>query len=1262
MIGALEGDRNITGDELQILDTSNNWVNLSTSERPSNNFFNSKITQDGSQFTDRTPNSTNTLGFDASIFELTNNANQRIGNDQTSATFRITSNQESYGIYLLGLSIEVFEPNLGSFQLETASNTNNVPPGTTIPLTLNFDNFGNDDIRNLEVTLIFPDQLDFTSITGSPSGTTSSYDPTDRKLTIQIPDGISDVNDPAYQIDFDVQVVSPCVGCSPDVGIQALASYDGQINPTTINTLSSGTLEDCGFGNNDALQFSIQPNVTINNASADEGNDMVFTISTTHVYATDVTFNLNYSNNTTTNADYSGPTTVVLPAGASSVDFNVTAVDDDWVEATQQDFKVTISDPSGTANITDAEGTGTITDTDVAYIAGGNFTVDEGDTIQYRLFLASGTDSNGRQYVGIEDAYNIDFTVEERPTSSNPATEGVDYTVVNTTGTFPANSVPGAEIFIPIPTIDDTIIEPTEEFSAVKSRNSAEATKYGVVPSRVSINTEKSALRIRDNDDRFACDANALYQTIRLSSNEPGVGNSGDFILYRIDPSSASFIFVSNLSNNGLPNQINAIGFNPVDGFIYGIRHFAAPYNLYRINASGQVQNLGAITGLTGENSAGTIDSSGNYYVRGDNNHIYNIDIETLVATEVSTGGFNTSDIAVNPANNLIYGWNNNTKQLNQFDPGTGVSTPIGSPNTQYNIFGAVYFNTQGELIAYGDDSLDATSDQETLVKIDINTGVVTPLGTGPSTNTNDGCSCAFAVEITKSAAEEICPGATLTYTFTVFNRSGTILNNVDFEDTIESGLTFSSDPYEISTGVSISGTTNGLNQANLVLNNVPLGASTFKLDVGIPAPYTGSNPISNVAFLSNLSSSQNLLLDSTSSDDPNTSAINDATETIIRTEICNNGIDDDCDGLVDCEDPDCYLAANSGDTDNDSDGIGDSCDEDDDNDGILDTDEGNGATDTDGDSIPDSFDLDSDNDGCFDTVEAGHTDGDNDGILGNSPVTFDTNGQITGQGGYTGATGNEIVATEVTINTAPTDQTVNGSGSTSFSVDATAINTTTFSSGNPDYGSGTDSSGQLRYQWQENGTNLLNSVVYSGVNSANLNISDVSGLNSNTYTVIVTHANNECITESLSAGLNVIPNITINDSSTVEGTNNVFTITASNSINQDVVFNIAYTNISTTNADYNGPNTVTLTANTTSVSFNVAAVDDTFIEPTEAHEVGISYASGGTVNITDNEGRGEILDNDGGAGNGLSFDNTNVIVDEDAGTATFTVRLTGCK
>ncbi len=87
---------------------------------------------------------------------------------------------------------------------------------------------------------------------------------------------------------------------------------------------------------------------------------------------------------------------------------------------------------------------------------------------------------------------------------------------------------------------------------------------------------------------------------------------------------------------------------------------------------------------------------------------------------------------------------------------------------------------------------------------------------------------------------------------------------------------------------------------------------------------------------------------------------------------------------------------------DNDKDGIIDVIDLDDDNDGILDSLETEG--DADGDGIPNHFDLDSDNDGCLDVVEAGFTDGNDDGVLGSvSPPEVDDLGMVTsGVDGYT--------------------------------------------------------------------------------------------------------------------------------------------------------------------------------------------------------------------------------------------------------------------
>ena len=76
-----------------------------------------------------------------------------------------------------------------------------------------------------------------------------------------------------------------------------------------------------------------------------------------------------------------------------------------------------------------------------------------------------------------------------------------------------------------------------------------------------------------------------------------------------------------------------------------------------------------------------------------------------------------------------------------------------------------------------------------------------------------------------------------------------------------------------------------------------------------------------------------------------------------------------------------------------DNDGYVDKLDLDADNDGILDVDED--TTDIDGDGFPNYIDLDSDGDGCNDAIEAGFTDPDNDGYLGESPVVVNTDGVV---------------------------------------------------------------------------------------------------------------------------------------------------------------------------------------------------------------------------------------------------------------------------
>lgn len=261
VIGALEGDKDISGDELQILDTNGAWSKLSTSLRSEDNFFNSSITIDNQNYIDRLPASTNTLGFDAAIFDLGNTANKYIDNNQTSAKFKITSNQETYGLFLLGLSVEVYEPSLGALNFTTSVPDTDYNAGDNVQLSLSIENSGNDDIQNLEIATILPVEIEFVDTEALPSGVTYTFDLITRELRFFVEDGNTDVGDPLYALDFNVQVKEQCyfleTVCSSNFAIQATATFSGVTNTTPQSTNSSGTTDDCGIGNHDPTMVNI---------------------------------------------------------------------------------------------------------------------------------------------------------------------------------------------------------------------------------------------------------------------------------------------------------------------------------------------------------------------------------------------------------------------------------------------------------------------------------------------------------------------------------------------------------------------------------------------------------------------------------------------------------------------------------------------------------------------------------------------------------------------------------------------------------------------------------------------------------------------------------------------------------------------------------------------------------------------------------------------------------------------------------------------
>lgn len=141
---------------------------------------------------------------------------------------------------------------------------------------------------------------------------------------------------------------------------------------------------------------------------------------------------------------------------------------------------------------------------------------------------------------------------------------------------------------------------------------------------------------------------------------------------------------------------------------------------------------------------------------------------------------------------------------------------------------------------------------------------------------------------------------------------------------------------------------------------------------------------------------------------------------------------------------------------------------------------------DSNNDNILDFLSSDSDSDGCSDVIEAGFLDGDNDTFLGTSPVTINSWGVVTGQGGYTYPMDgdNNTVPDYQEFSSAP-DILITPQDTTIFDGDSGIISITT--------------SNTTQYQWQisiDGGMSFLNMVDsgnYSGTETATLSIYDTN-------------------------------------------------------------------------------------------------------------------------------------------------------------------------
>ncbi len=277
LVGALEGDRGISGDQFLIRSPNGNTyhsINESNSRdyytysgwrwymtndyyymdisNYYNNFFDGSISKDHKYFSDRVPKSKNTLGFDIDMFKLDNTNNQILRNNQTNTTLKFTTSGDIYFPFLLGMSVEVVEPRVRVIKnfvdgAETPISDTSVDLGEEVWVKLQYKNVGTDNATNTIIEDYIHDNtvIDTESII-APFGVTRRLSNDGKKIFFSIPDYLVRTDAAEGYIKYKVRVSPRCEdfkdACSNKIGSSARVFYDGEESGVNDNILGDSSI------------------------------------------------------------------------------------------------------------------------------------------------------------------------------------------------------------------------------------------------------------------------------------------------------------------------------------------------------------------------------------------------------------------------------------------------------------------------------------------------------------------------------------------------------------------------------------------------------------------------------------------------------------------------------------------------------------------------------------------------------------------------------------------------------------------------------------------------------------------------------------------------------------------------------------------------------------------------------------------------------------------------------------------------------------
>jgi len=306
-------------------------------------------------------------------------------------------------------------------------------------------------------------------------------------------------------------------------------------------------------------------------------------------------------------------------------------------------------------------------------------------------------------------------------------------------------------------------------------------------------------------------------------------GSAGSSNISINDPTNIAFTY---------PFNLNAIGYNPNDNYIYGIRK---PINhLIRFHSDGSYEDLGNL-GINVNAVVGGFASNGLFYIRegnSTNSTVNVIDVNALTISFENSGSYNAKDWAYHPGINAFCGAQSG--ELHMYTPGGGttITSLTGLEPGEGSVYGGAFYAADGYLYVCNNIT-------QNLYRIDVATAQahkVITMGEEPE----DATSCEFALPpypVIYAHNDTLCvhTGANTYNVIANDDAINTTINNASFS-VLEPPL-FGTVTYNAATG-QITYTPNGAPQADVMKYKIcgtgtPISCDYAYIHFEVPSPLT---------------------------------------------------------------------------------------------------------------------------------------------------------------------------------------------------------------------------------------------------------------------------------------------------------------------------------------------------------------------------------------------------------------------------------------